>query len=219
MYYSEAPISFPPTYKYNNGTDDYDTSFVFFTFRVIRIGLTTANREKARIPAWCDRVVWKGKILKPISYNTAPLRISDHRPVYAAFGCLVSVEDEAKKAKLSQELHENRLQQHFENQSIVGDTDEDVERGFDFVESSLPPASSDRNKWWLADGESIIVKRGSHSTSQRSLGLPASSTLAHDHPNEVPNPRRLSNPFSPDSTSDWVFVAQMPRSRVQNGSS
>ena len=27
-FYSEARITFKPTYKYNNGTDDYDTSYV-----------------------------------------------------------------------------------------------------------------------------------------------------------------------------------------------
>ena len=27
-FYSESRITFMPTYKYNNGTDDYDTSYV-----------------------------------------------------------------------------------------------------------------------------------------------------------------------------------------------
>lgn len=27
-FYSEARITFPPTYKYDNGTDQYDTSYV-----------------------------------------------------------------------------------------------------------------------------------------------------------------------------------------------
>lgn len=27
-FYSESEITFMPTYKYNNGTDDYDTSYV-----------------------------------------------------------------------------------------------------------------------------------------------------------------------------------------------
>ena len=29
-FYSESRITFMPTYKYNNGTDDYDTSCVDF---------------------------------------------------------------------------------------------------------------------------------------------------------------------------------------------
>lgn len=64
--------------------------------------------EKARIPAWCDRVLYRGKNLRQLSYNTVPLRFSDHRPVYATFRCAVSVVDEAAKEKLSKEIYTNR---------------------------------------------------------------------------------------------------------------
>lgn len=39
----EAPINFPPTYKYDIFSDDYDTS------------------EKNRIPSWTDRVLFRKK--------------------------------------------------------------------------------------------------------------------------------------------------------------
>ncbi|KAI1942334.1 Inositol-1,4,5-trisphosphate 5-phosphatase 1 [Ophidiomyces ophidiicola] len=86
--YSEGPITFLPTYRYNNGTDIYDTS------------------EKRRVPAWCDRILWRGKNLRQLEYNTAPLMFSDHRPVYAVFICPIRVVDEEQKERLSHELHE-----------------------------------------------------------------------------------------------------------------
>ena len=71
--------------------------------------------EKARIPAWCDRVLRKGSNLKQLSYNSAPLRFSDHRPVYAAFQCTVTYIDESLKDKLSRQIY-------FKRRSEVGGT-------------------------------------------------------------------------------------------------
>lgn len=79
--YKEGDIVFPPTYKYDMNSDDYDTS------------------EKARIPAWTDRVLFRkhyptrleeqnpaklnfGEI---IFYGRAELKTSDHRPVIGEF--------------------------------------------------------------------------------------------------------------------------------------
>ncbi|XP_065165114.1 synaptojanin-1 [Atheta coriaria] len=73
----EGDITFPPTYKYDLFSDDYDTS------------------EKCRAPAWTDRVLWRRRPLLPengeenfnpgqlIHYGRADLKQSDHRPVVA----------------------------------------------------------------------------------------------------------------------------------------
>ncbi|KAL6930091.1 hypothetical protein ACO0SA_001498 [Hanseniaspora valbyensis] len=81
----EPTIKFPPTYKYNVGTDLYDTS------------------EKARTPSWCDRILYKGEDIRPLSYSDAVLRFSDHKPVYAAYRVKVDFVDEAKKQKIINE--------------------------------------------------------------------------------------------------------------------
>ncbi|KZF26905.1 DNase I-like protein [Xylona heveae TC161] len=136
-FYSEKPPAFMPTYKYDRGTDTYDTS------------------EKARIPAWCDRVLWRGDNLRQTSYNAAPLRFSDHRPVYATFQCTVNVVDESYKENLSRQIYEKRRADvaGLTANTDLDDTDEEEDLiGYDAISSGLPPASSDTRKWWLDNG-------------------------------------------------------------------
>lgn len=66
--FREAPISFRPTYKFDNHTDVYDTS------------------QKRRIPAWTDRILYysQGEANGIICHKyraATSLRASDHRPV------------------------------------------------------------------------------------------------------------------------------------------
>ncbi|WFD36090.1 hypothetical protein MCUN1_002961 [Malassezia cuniculi] len=68
--FQEAPIKFAPTYKFNRLTNVWDTS------------------EKARVPAWCDRILWRnhtGCMMSCTSYRRWNATISDHRPVSATF--------------------------------------------------------------------------------------------------------------------------------------
>ncbi|CAF5102013.1 unnamed protein product [Rotaria magnacalcarata] len=81
----EGPIKFPPTYKYDVGSDEYDTS------------------EKARTPSYTDRILWRSIFpnvqTKQLYYGRAEVKTSDHRPISAMFDIDVEICDETKMHK------------------------------------------------------------------------------------------------------------------------
>ncbi|OAA67286.1 phosphoinositide phosphatase [Niveomyces insectorum RCEF 264] len=187
-YYSEARITFPPTYKFDVGRDEYDSS------------------EKQRIPAWTDRILRKGSNLRQADYHCAPLRFSDHRPVYAHFACTVTIVDETLRDKISSELYEQRKADVGDAtaNTAVEDTDDEDLVGYDAIEPGLPAASSDRQKWWLDNGR----------MAQAAVQPPAPANPATHA--TVLNPHRPANPFVPTDEPDWVAV---PRAEHVNHSS
>jgi len=76
--FEEAPIRFPPTYKFDSNSDRYDS-----------------NPKKMRVPSWTDRILWKrdGNI-RNVAYSSAPsLKCSDHRPVFGQYEMAVDLDD------------------------------------------------------------------------------------------------------------------------------
>ncbi|KAI0775957.1 DNase I-like protein [Trametes elegans] len=124
--YQEGPLLFRPTYKYDLGTDNYDTS------------------EKMRIPAWTDRILFKGSNLDLAVYSRADLKCSDHRPVFAIFRAEVRIIDHAKRNALSKLLLESVTS------TAPGEKLDEKLAGLTFTPDvpELPPPSSDDAAWW-----------------------------------------------------------------------
>ncbi|KAG8810435.1 inositol polyphosphate 5-phosphatase [Serendipita sp. 399] len=123
--YEEGPILFRPTYRYNLNSDEYDTS------------------EKMRIPAWTDRILYRGESLDLEKYSRAELRSSDHRPVYALFRAEVRIVDHVKRNALQKKLLRavtatgpgERLDEKLESMQISTHT-------------LPPPSSGAADDWW-----------------------------------------------------------------------
>ncbi|XP_055345487.1 inositol polyphosphate 5-phosphatase OCRL-like [Paramacrobiotus metropolitanus] len=88
--FREGAIHFRPTYKYDVGSDQWDSS------------------EKSRIPSWCDRVLWQARddaCVQQRVYDSRPqLRISDHKPVVALFEVGVRVVERAREKRVLEDV-------------------------------------------------------------------------------------------------------------------
>lgn len=87
-----------------------------------------------------------------MEYATAPLRFSDHRPVYATFKCTVQSIDEKRKEELSRSLYERRKPDVTQASANGNEKTLEDHASYRSVAAGLPPASSDRRKWWLDHG-------------------------------------------------------------------
>ncbi|KAI8983781.1 Endonuclease/exonuclease/phosphatase [Pilobolus umbonatus] len=101
--FDEGTITFNPTYKYDPGTDHYDSS------------------PKRRAPSWTDRILWKRERagmkspLKLIDYDDCKsVCMSDHKPVRALMSFQIRTIDHKRQAK----THESLIQHSKENQDI-----------------------------------------------------------------------------------------------------
>lgn len=211
-YYEEFEIKFKPTYKFNNNEDTYDLS------------------EKMRIPAWCDRIVNRGKNLRQLTYgSTYDIKFSDHRPVYGLFKANVIIINEQMKNKLSSELYVKRKAK-FGNVSsfILSKNLEDVINKInkntidpDAINISLPPPSSDKQKWWFNNGMLARVdlftnianvkefnelhnpEKGIHPEKNCEMVNPNGEFLYQD--GMYINDKRPLNPFEFNGESDFVY--------------
>lgn len=175
-FYQEGVIGFLPTYKFDLGNDNYDTS------------------EKARIPAWTDRILYKidatkGTDMRQTAYDSVMnLRFSDHRPVYSTFDVRIRVIDEKRKTALLKELYAKRNRQLRDNLDVEEEESDDYDDLNESIAPGLPPASSDKKKWWM-DGDK-----------------PVTSRVAPPQDGMKLNPNRNGNPWRDGGEDEWVMV-------------
>lgn len=92
----EAPITFAPTYKYDRRSNVYDSS------------------EKGRIPAWCDRILYRTRVadrVQNLHYRRYEADVSDHRPISAGFRITVKSVDHLARDQIKKVLEGQWLEQ------------------------------------------------------------------------------------------------------------
>uniref|UniRef100_A0A8B9F6Y4 phosphatidylinositol-3,4,5-trisphosphate 5-phosphatase n=1 Tax=Amazona collaria TaxID=241587 RepID=A0A8B9F6Y4_9PSIT len=89
--FSEGDISFPPTYRYERGSQD---SYMWQKFK--------PTGMRINVPSWCDRILWKSHPETHVVCNsygcTDDIVTSDHSPVFATFEVGVTSQFVPKKA-------------------------------------------------------------------------------------------------------------------------
>ena len=101
MQFKEGEICFPPTYKFDKGTQVYDTS------------------RKQRVPSWTDRILYlndSDRVQLQEYFSVPEIMISDHKPVYAIFDIITKqIVTEQTKQQLQSEYYQR---QRFESMRL-----------------------------------------------------------------------------------------------------
>lgn len=98
--FKEGKVKFYPTYKFDKGTSNYDTS------------------EKQRVPSWTDRVLYMTKNeeeneIHQLNYNSLMnIELSDHKPVFSTFNSKVKFIDKEKRDNLASDLYNKYKAEH-----------------------------------------------------------------------------------------------------------
>lgn len=175
--FSEGAITFPPTYKFDVGTDNYDTS------------------EKNRVPAWTDRILYKGSKAHLMYYSLAPLYESDHRPVVAGFKILINNskenEDFLLSVKNSQEVIPKKLPPPCPPRPGTTSNDVTSPKETDLIlENTLPKPSSFDHSWW-----DIPLTCKPEEFKNLDMTIKSDESEALSELDKLWNPQSISNPF------------------------
>lgn len=102
--FEEGILNFPPTYKYQPGTDIYEQR----------------PEKKLRAPAWCDRILWQAQEpahVQQLTYKRSEKpNFSDHKPVLSTMRFTVKAVIPQKREAIYKELF--ALLDRYQNQSL-----------------------------------------------------------------------------------------------------
>lgn len=126
--------------------------------------------------------------------------------MYATFQCTVNIIDEALRESISQDLYRQRKTEVGDVTADLSteDTEDEDLIGYDAIEPGLPPASSDRQKWWLDNQQPAQARvQPPKQTNGQSVVL---------------NPSRPPNPFGVAQEQEWITVPRSTRVSSFSGS-
>lgn len=189
--FKEGKIKFYPTYKFDKGTSNYDSS------------------EKQRVPSWTDRILYMTNKehedeLNQLNYSSSMnINLSDHKPVFSTFNSKVEFIDEEKKLQLSRDIYYSYKSQHgdqgevslieFSNNSASGKSSPSSNNDSDSNTSSSNTnfTSDTLSEMNLLDDDNFAPK------------LPSRSTIQHDShvPRRIPPPPLSRKSFTTDFTA------------------
>lgn len=152
-FFDEMEIAFKPTYKFDKGTDYYDTS------------------EKQRVPSWTDRILTHTKnkrvtSLEQLRYNSIPkYKFSDHKPVYGIFIAKLEIVNDSTKSVIEKELYDITKQKLYSSeyngsgglQSGLLGLIVSENRGKNVLKHGLPAPSSKDSRWWISKDKDGLI--------------------------------------------------------------
>ncbi|KAG0206208.1 inositol polyphosphate 5-phosphatase [Mortierella sp. GBA30] len=191
--YKEGIIAFAPTYRYDIGTDNYDTS------------------EKYRAPAWTDRILYRGRGVYQTSYERAEFRTSDHRPELTMLDSAAKdrMEQTLYRKSSSRSLADGLLKDNLSrkdaaglgHRGLIGVNSEKLRNGFtgdssddQVPRSSGPKPSSDTHQWWNDPLEEGVQRIPSNNRNPFEGDRTIKESTKAGPNNAVPSPRPAPAP-------------------------
>lgn len=110
------------------------------------------------MPAWTDRILYRGNSIRLLEYTRGELLQSDHRPVRGVFSCAIKQLDHEKMAALRKQLYDR--DHNFEESSMSNNTSDLLGVKIMSISDEIPLASpsksannslapsSDEYAWW-----------------------------------------------------------------------